>query len=191
LKTDYKILVIGGSAGSFVLVRKILESLPATFPLPIVLCLHRRRDISNGFVESLSPVSKLKVLEPLDKDPIQRGFVYLDPSNYHVFIESGETFALSTEKEENYSRPSIDLTFESAGKVYGKKMIGIMLSGANSDGAKGILSSKNSGAYTIIQDPEEALFDTMPREALKLISPDEILKCDEIISFLKTLVKND
>jgi len=189
LKTDYKILVIGGSAGSFVLVRKILEALPGTFPLPIVLCLHRRRDISNGFVESLNPVSKLKVLEPCDKDPIQRGHVYLDPSNYHMFIERGETFALSTEKEENYSRPSIDLTFESAGKVYGKRMIGIMLSGANSDGAKGILSSKNNGAYTIIQDPEEALFDTMPREALKLVSPDEILSCDGIISFLKSLVK--
>jgi two-component system, chemotaxis family, protein-glutamate methylesterase/glutaminase len=187
MKREYKILVIGGSAGSFVLVRKILEALPAEFPLPVVLCLHRRRDISNGFVESLSPVSKLKVIEPLDKDPIQKGFVYLDPSNYHVFIEEGETFALSTEKEENYSRPSIDLTFESAGNVYGKKMVGIMLSGANSDGAKGMLSSKNNGAYTIVQRPEEASFDTMPRETLKLFSPDKILTCDEIITFLKSL----
>jgi two-component system, chemotaxis family, protein-glutamate methylesterase/glutaminase len=190
MSTDYKILVIGGSAGSLILVRKILESLPFNFPLPIVLCLHRRRDISNGFVESLNPVSKLIVQEPLDKDPIRSGHVYLDPSNYHMFIEKGETFALSTEKEENYSRPSIDLTFESAGQVYGAKMIGIILSGANSDGAKGIFSSKNNGAYTIVQNPQEAMFNTMPREALKLFNPDKILTCDEIIDFLKSLSKN-
>jgi two-component system chemotaxis response regulator CheB len=188
MRRGYKILVIGGSAGSFTLVRKILEALPATFPLPVILCLHRRRDIRNGFVESLVPVSKLKVVEPLDKESIRQGYVYLDPANYHMFIEKGETIALSTEKEENYSRPSIDLTFESAGKVYGNKMVGIMLSGANSDGAKGMLSSKNNGAYSIVQEPGEALFDTMPREALKLFVPDAIMTCDEIINFLKSLI---
>ena len=187
MKKDYKIAVIGGSAGSFNLVRRILESLPATFPLPVVLCLHRRRDFRNGFVESLNPGSSLKVVEPLDKDPIKKGYVYLAPSNYHLIVETGDTISLSTGEEENYSRPSIDLTFESAVEAYGEKMIAILLSGANSDGAKGMACTKRKGGLTIVQSPEDAPFDTMPREALKLFSPDRIMSCDEIISFLKSL----
>ncbi len=187
MKTSYKIAVIGGSAGSFNLVRRILESLSASFPVPLVLCLHRRRDIRNGFVESLNPGSNLKVLEPLDKDPLKKGFVYLAPSNYHLLIETDETISLSTGEEENYSRPAIDLTFESAGEAYGNKMIAIILSGANSDGAKGLCSAKRKGALTIVQSPEDAPFETMPREALKLCNPDRVMSCDEIISFLKSL----
>jgi len=187
VKKTYKIAVIGGSAGSFNLVRRILESLPASFPLPVLLCLHRRRDYRNGFVESLNPGSNLKVVEPLDKDPIKRGFVYLAPSNYHLIVESNETISLSTGEEENYSRPSIDLTFETAAEAYGEKMIAILLSGANSDGAKGIASSKLKKAMTIVQSPEDAPFDTMPREALKLFNPDRIMSCDDIIGFLKSL----
>lgn len=187
MKKGYKIAVIGGSAGSFNLVRRILESLPASFPLPVVLCLHRRRDIRNGFVESLNPGSSLKVVEPLDKEPIKNGFAYLAPSNYHLIVENNETVSLSTGEEENYSRPSIDLTFKSAAEAYGEKMIAVILSGANSDGAKGISFSKSKGALTIVQSPEDAPFETMPREALKLFNPDRIMSCDEIIDFLKSL----
>jgi len=188
---DIKILIIGGSAGSFNVVRKILSSLTEDFPLPIILCLHRLKDVRNGFCESLNLVSRLPVIEPLDKDSVKNGFVYLSPSNYHMLIEPGSYIALSTEPVVNYSRPSIDLTFETAGYSYREKMAGIILSGTNSDGAKGLFSAFKNSAFTIIQDPENAQFRTMPNEALKYFTPHKILTDDGIIKFINSLYHNN
>jgi two-component system chemotaxis response regulator CheB len=186
---NYKIVVIGGSAGSFSVVRTMLESLPENFPIPIVMCLHRLKEYRNGFVESLNFASSLPVCEPLDKDPIKAGRVYLSPANYHLLIENTRTFALSTEEEVNFSRPALDITFQSAAKCYGDKMIGILLSGANRDGAEGLEYSKRRNAYTIVQDPCDAQFETMPGEAIKHFNPDRIMKKDEIIEFLKLIAE--
>ncbi len=183
----YKIIVIGGSAGSFNIVLRILECISPSFKIPLVMCLHRLKDIRNGFVESLNSVSKLEVLEPLDKMRVKEGKVYLSPSNYHLLVEEGKTFALSTGKEENFSRPSIDLTFKSAGSVYKNEMVGILLSGANGDGAKGLHYCKCKNAFTIIQDPEEAPFNTMPLKALEYFTPEKIMRLEEIIDFINRL----
>jgi two-component system, chemotaxis family, protein-glutamate methylesterase/glutaminase len=185
-----KIIVIGGSAGSFNVVRKILSSVPSDYPLPIILCLHRLKDVRNGFCESLNLVSTIPVIEPLDKDPVKKGFVYLSPSNYHMLIEPGNNIALSTEPVVNYSRPSIDLTLETAGYSYRSKMAGIILSGTNSDGAKGLFSAFKNGAYTIIQDPENAQFSAMPKEVLKYFKPHRVLTDDGIINFINSLNRN-
>jgi two-component system, chemotaxis family, protein-glutamate methylesterase/glutaminase len=182
-----KIIVIGGSAGSFNVVRKILLSLPADFPVPIVLCLHRLKDVKKGFVESLNLNSKLKVKEPEDKDPVKPGYVYLSPPNYHLLIEPTHNFALSTEDNINFSRPSIDITFDSAGYSFRDKMAGIILSGANGDGARGLYHAHINGAFTVVQDPKDAQFNIMPGETLKLFTPDKILKEDEIVEFIKSL----
>jgi len=182
-----KIVVIGGSAGSFNVVRKILLSLPSDFPIPIVLCLHRLKDIKKGFVESLNLSSRLKVKEPEDKDPVKPGYVYLSPANYHLLIEPAHNFALSTEDNINFSRPSIDITFDSAGYSFRDKMAGIILSGANGDGARGLYNAHINGAYTVVQDPSDAQFNLMPGETLKLFTPDKILKEDEIVEFIKSL----
>lgn len=185
-----KIIVIGGSAGSYNVIKKILLSLPADFPLPIVLCLHRLKDVRNGFVESLNLGSKVTVREPEDKDPVKPGFVYLSPANYHLLIEPGHNFALSTEDNINYSRPSIDITFETAGYAFRDKMAGIILSGANGDGAKGFYSAYKNGAYTIIQDPENASFKIMPGEVLKFFKPHKVLTDNEIVEFINSLSHN-
>ncbi len=190
MKDKCKIVVIGGSAGSFSVVREILSSLPENFNIPVVMCLHRLKEYRNGFVESLNYVSRLRVCEPLDKEPVKTGKVYLSPANYHLLIENTRTFALSTGPEENFSRPSLDLTFESAVKCYKENMTGILLSGANKDGAKGLNYANKKEAFTIIQDPEEAQFSTMPAEALKLFEPDRILKCAEIIAYLSRIHGN-
>jgi two-component system chemotaxis response regulator CheB len=190
LVKDIRIIVIGGSAGSFNTVRKILSSLREKFPLPIILCLHRLKDVRSGFVESLNIDSRLPVVEPLDKDPIKAGFAFLSPSNYHLLIEPARNFALSTEPDINYSRPSIDITFETAGYSFREKMAGIILSGANTDGAKGLFSAFTNGAYTIIQQPENAQFGTMPTEVLKYFEPHQKLTDDEIIAFINTLTCN-
>lgn len=188
---DIKIVVIGGSAGSFSTVRKVLCSIGKDFPLPVVLCLHRLKDVRSGFVESLNINSNLPVVEPLDKDPIKAGFAYLSPANYHLLIENAQYFALSTESDINYSRPSLDITFETAGNSFQDKMAGIILSGANTDGSKGLFSAFRNGAYTIVQKPENAQFSAMPGEALKYFTPHKILTDDEIVVFINSLTCNN
>jgi len=190
MKVYPEIIIIGGSAGSYSVVRKILSSLPELSSTSIVLCLHRLKESNSGFSASLNIISKIEVEEPLDKQLIENGKVYLAPSNYHLIIEDTRSFALSTGPEENFSRPSIDITFETASKVYKDRMLAILLSGANSDGAKGIFNASKKGAYCIIQNPSDSLFGVMPNEALKYFKPDLILSCNEIKNFIKELKTN-
>ncbi len=182
-----KIVVIGGSAGSYQVVHNILSSLPADFPFPVLLCLHRLREYRSGFAESLNYGSAIPVVEPLDKSNIKPGVAYLSPANYHMLVEPGYNIALSTEPAKNYSRPSIDLTFITAGYSAGDQMIGIILSGANSDGAMGIFSAYKNGAYTIVQDPDNAGFRIMPEEVFKYFKPHKTLSDNEIVDFIKSL----
>ena len=187
MSNKFRIVVIGGSAGSFPVVTRILQNLPKSFPLPVVLCLHRLKHVRHGFVEALSIKSNLPVSEPNDKEAIKNGRAYLAPANYHLYVELGNTFALSTDEMVKFSRPSIDLTFDSVSYIFRDKMLGIMLSGANSDGANGMNLAKKRGATTIVQDPDEASMRTMPDAALKLHKPDQILNSDGIINYLKLL----
>jgi two-component system, chemotaxis family, protein-glutamate methylesterase/glutaminase len=190
LDNSYKAVVIGGSAGSFQGITKILSMLPPDFPLPIIMCLHRLKHVRNGFVEALSIKSVKPVTEPYDKESIKKGCVYLAPANYHMSVELGNTFSMSTEDMVNNSRPAIDITLETAAYVYKQKLIGILLSGANKDGALGMKKIKDRGGLTIVQDPAECMIDTMPTAALKLTSIDYQLKIDEIVEFLKELDKH-
>ena len=118
LNSNYKAIVIGGSAGSFQGITKILSQLPKTFPLPIIMCLHRLKHVRNGFVEALSIKSVFPVVEPYDKEQIKKGGVYLAPSNYHMSVELGNYFAMSTEEMMNNSRPAIDITLGTAAYVF-------------------------------------------------------------------------
>ena len=187
LNKNYKAIVIGGSAGSFQGITKILEKLPPEFPLPIILCLHRLKHVRHGFVEALSIKSTKEVREPFDKEPIKGRFVYLAPANYHMSVELGHYFSLSTEEMINNSRPAIDVTLSSSAYVYKEKLIGILLSGANRDGGLGMKHIKDKGGLTIIQDPQECVIDTMPQAALKLTKIDLTLTTNDIIEFLVEL----
>lgn len=189
ISNSYKAVVIGGSAGSFQGVTKILSSLPPDFDLPIIMCLHRLKHVRNGFVEALSIKSVNPVVEPADKESIKKGKVYLAPSNYHLSMELGNTFALSTEDMVNNSRPAIDITLETAAYIFKEKLIGILLSGANRDGAMGMKKIKDRGGLTIVQDPAECMIETMPKAALDLTPVDYILKIDQIVKFFLALNK--
>ncbi|WP_296621942.1 chemotaxis protein CheB [Marivirga sp.] len=189
LDNKYKAIVIGGSAGSFQGITQILSAIPADFSLPIILCLHRLKHVRNGFVEALSIKSIKPVVEPYDKENIKKGKVYLAPANYHLSIELGNSIALSTEEMFNNSRPSIDITLETAAYNYRDKLIGILLSGANKDGALGMKRIKDRKGLTIIQDPEECMIDTMPTAARNITEIDYTLKVQEIVEFLKELDK--
>jgi two-component system chemotaxis response regulator CheB len=182
--SKFKAVVIGGSAGSFPLVVKILAALPENYPLPVFLCLHRLKHIRSGFSEVLNIKSNMKVVEPYDKQKIMPGLVYLAPSNYHMFIESSRLISLSTEVMVKYSRPSIDLLFDTASYVFKDKMLGIILSGANTDGAEGIRLTKERDGFTIVQEPTEAGIKTMPEAAIKATTIDKVMPIDEIVDFL-------
>jgi len=190
LDSQYKAVVIGGSAGSFQVITKILTSLPKDFELPIILCLHRLKHIRHGFVEALNIKSIKPIEEPYDKEPIKKGKIYLAPSNYHLCVELGNAFSLSTEEMVNNSRPSIDITLETAAYNYKTKLVGILLSGANRDGALGMKKIKERGGLTIVQDPKECMIDTMPSAALKATQIDHVLKVEEIIQFFAELTKH-
>ena len=187
LNNSYKAVVVGGSAGSFQGITKILAQLPRGFPLPIIMCLHRLKHVRNGFVEALSIKSVSQVLEPYDKEPVKKGGVYLAPSNYHLSIELGNYFALSTEEMINNSRPSIDITLGTAAYAYRDKLVGILLSGANRDGGLGMKYIKDKGGLTIVQEPTECMIDAMPKAALAVTPIDYVLKVDQIVELLQEL----
>lgn len=180
----YKAIIIGGSAGSFQIVTKILNAIPAGYPLPILLCLHRLKHVRSGFVEALSLKAGIEVIEPMDKEQVKPGKAYLAPANYHMYIELANRIALSTEEPVNHSRPSIDLAFITAASAYRQKLIGIILSGANRDGAFGLKKVKDNGGLTIIQDPETCEVRTMTEASLKLSKVDYVFDVDQIIKFI-------
>ncbi len=130
-----------------------------------------------------------KVNEPDDKESIKKGKVYVAHANYHLGIELGNTFALSTEELLNNSRPAIDITLETAAYVYKEKLIGILLTGANKDGALGMKSVKEYGGLTIVQDPSECTIDTMPKAAMSVTKIDYVMKAEALIKFLNDLHK--
>ncbi|MCW5909487.1 MAG: chemotaxis protein CheB [Cyclobacteriaceae bacterium] len=187
LHNSYKAIVIGGSAGSFQGIIKILSQVSAGFPLPIIMALHRLKHVRHGFVEALSIKSNIKIVEPEDKESIRKGIAYLAPANYHLSVELGNYFSLSTEEMVNNSRPAIDITLSSSAYLYRNKLIGILLSGANRDGAVGMKQIKDKGGLTIVQDPAECMIDTMPKAALSLTTIDHTLSIDNIVAFLKEL----
>jgi two-component system, chemotaxis family, protein-glutamate methylesterase/glutaminase len=189
LDNSYKAVVIGGSAGSFQGMIKILSQLPKNFPLPIIMALHRLKHVRHGFVEALSLKSVAPVTEPNDKEAIKKGGIYLAPANYHMSVELGHYFAMSTEEMVNNSRPAIDITLGTCAYVYKDKLIGILLSGANKDGAMGMKHISERGGLTIVQEPSECMIDTMPKAALAVTKIDHVLKVDQIVEFFKELDK--
>jgi two-component system, chemotaxis family, protein-glutamate methylesterase/glutaminase len=180
----YKAIVIGGSAGSFQVVTKILSSLPKTLGCPVFLSLHRLKHVRSGFLEALMLKSNIPIVEPDDKEVIKPGRAYLAPANYHMYVELGNKIALSTEEPVHHSRPSIDLSFITAANVYREKLVGIILSGANSDGAYGLQKVKEYNGLTIVQDPAECQVRTMTESAMKLSKVDQVLSTDAMIKFL-------
>lgn len=183
----YKAVIIGGSAGSFQVVTKILNSLPKNISIPVLLCLHRLKHVRSGFVEALSLKSNIPVIEPMDKQQLKPGKAYLAPANYHMLLELTNRVALSIEEPVNHSRPSIDLSFITAAHAYRKSLIGIILSGANRDGALGLKKVHDMGGLTIVQDPIECEVKTMTESSLQVTEVDHIFNTEQIIQFLKKL----
>ncbi|OFX39237.1 MAG: hypothetical protein A2X08_04035 [Bacteroidetes bacterium GWA2_32_17] len=175
-----KAIVIGGSAGSFKIVMQIISLLPKDFNIPIFICLHRLRSARKGFTETLKVKSSIKIVEPNDNEIIEPNKIYVAPANYHMYIIDGK-IRLSVEEEINHSRPSIDVTFYSAAEYYKENLLGIILSGANNDGANGFLKIKENGGKTIAQLPSDCEISVMPLSCIENKSADKILTINDII----------
>lgn len=180
----YKAIVIGVSAGGMAALKKILPPLPKDFPLPIIIVQHVHPTQEGFFMDSFNKQCALFVKEADEKESVRSGYVYFAPPNYHLLIEPDKTFSLSIDEKVNYSRPSIDVLFQSAVDTYSSGLIGIILTGANNDGARGLNLIKDSGGLAIVQDPATAEFPAMPEAAISAVKPDFILPLKEIADFL-------
>ncbi len=176
----YKAIVIGTSFGGLEALKLILPRFEKDFPVPVIVVLHIGDHKNDVFINLLNDSCELTVKEAEVNEPIVCGHIYFAPPNYHLLVEDDRTFSLSTEKKLNFSRPSIDILFESAAWVYKNELIGLVLTGANSDGANGLKTIKSFGGKTIIQNPCHAVAPIMPRFALKTAKPEIRLNLDQI-----------
>lgn len=180
----YKAIVIGVSAGGMKALDKVLVNLPADYALPVIIVQHMN-PVSDDFLPRyLNEKCQINVKQADEKEKVLPGIVYIAPPNYHLLVEDDETFSLSIDKPVNYARPSIDVLFETAADVYGKGLIGVILTGASSDGSNGLKKIKDSGGLTVAQDPETAESATMPLAAIKATQVDYILPLEEVGPFL-------
>lgn len=180
---EHDIIVVGASLGGLRAVETLVSGLPGEFPLPVVVVQHRAAHAGPLLRQLLQRRTPLRVREPQDKDDIEAGRVYLAPPDYHLMVEPG-SFALSTEGKVSYARPSIDVLFESAADAYRRRVIGIIMTGANEDGAAGSMLLKACGGFLIVQDPSTAECPVMPNAALSVAQPDRVLALEEIGPFL-------
>ena len=185
--TAYRAIVMGSSAGGYKALALILPALPAHFPLPVLIVQHLHPSDDGDFARHLAELGQLKVIVPCDKQIINPGCVYFAPANYHMLVERNETITLSVEEKVNWSRPSIDVLFESAALVWEEALVAVILSGANADGAKGLCAVKAAGGLTVVQDPSSAKMAIMPQAAIDTGAVDKVLHVEDIGRFLDEL----
>jgi two-component system chemotaxis response regulator CheB len=182
-----EMLVIGGSAGGVDALLNLLPSLQPGLNLAVVCILHVPADRESRLAELFDSRVMLPVREARDKEPIEPGIVYFAGSGYHLSVEDDRSFSLSCEAPVQYARPAIDILMESSANVYGPALAGILLTGANFDGAEGMCSIRERGGLTIVQDPEEAHASTMPKEAIRRCAPHLVLPLAGIRTVLPLL----
>ncbi|MDF2641839.1 MAG: chemotaxis protein CheB [Pseudomonas sp.] len=180
-------IVVGASAGGVEALLKVFSTLRVGFGLPIITVLHLPDDHRSQLVHVFGSRLRIPVKEGDDKEAIKPGTLYFAPAGYHLSVEADRSFSLSQEDRVFYSRPSIDILFGSAADAYGAGLAGILLTGANNDGAQGLAQIKTYGGFTVVQDPKQALARTMPEAALALHEPDYLLPLNDIGRLLAEL----
>ncbi len=185
----WEAVVIGCSAGGLEVLRQILPGLPPDFPLPVIVVSHIAPDAGGLLAELLARYCPLPVFEAEEKAAVTAPAIHIAPPGYHLLIEKDRTFALSIDGKVRNVRPAIDVLFESAADAYAGRLIGILLTGANDDGARGLGVIKAAGGQTVAQTPETAMADTMPRSAITAGVVDHVLAPPAILDLLLTLTE--
>lgn len=196
-RANLRAIVIGASAGAIEALSVILPALRADLPMPVFVVVHVPRERPSLLAAIFEPKIGLRVREALDKEPVAPGILSFAPPDYHLLVERGRdgsdhgdggpTLALAADAPVHHSRPSIDVLFESAARVYGSGLLAIVLTGASADGAAGLAAAQAAGATTVVQSPESALSATMPQAALDRVDADHVLDLPGIAAFLATL----
>jgi two-component system chemotaxis response regulator CheB len=181
-------VAIGASAGAVQALLHILPPLPASLPVPVMIVVHVPADRNNALVSLFEARCAIAVKEAEDKEPALPGTVYFAPSDYHLLVEKDGTLALSADEPVNYSRPAIDVLLESAADAFGEGLVGIVLTGANQDGADGLHAVAAAGGIAIVQDPGSAMSSAMPAAALARCPDARVETLDGITAFLVNLV---
>lgn len=187
----YEAIVIGTSAGGLYALAALLGDLPADYPLPLVVVQHRAKDQKDLLEDVLQSKAKIRVRQADEKEAIAGGCVYVAPPDYHLLVEQDRSFSLSVEAQVRYSRPAIDVLFESAAEVYRQRLVGIILTGANDDGTEGMRAVRKYGGLTIAQDPGEAEYPFMPKAAITAGVIRHVWTMAEIKNFLREIAKNE
>lgn len=185
IKTE--LLIIAGSAGSLNVIFDLLPQLRSDIKAAIVIVLHRKEDQESRLKDIFSFKTSIPILNIEDKDELKPGHIHIAPANYHLLFEHDRTLSLDCSEKIHFSRPSIDVAFESAAEVYGKKLISILLSGANADGAHGIEKVLAHGGVAVIQHPATAEVPFMPNEAIRLNPLAKVLDLEGIITLINQL----
>jgi len=180
-------VVIGGSAGAVEALCGLLPFVPATIRVPILMVLHLPRDRPSLLEEVFSPRCACPIREAQDKDPIEPGTVYVAPPDYHLLVEPGPQVSLSVDEVIHFSRPSIDVLFESAADFYRDRVLGIILTGANEDGAEGLAAIQRAGGIVVVQSPRDAQASAMLKAAMNRSPSALVLSLADIASLLRTL----
>lgn len=183
-----RLLVIGGSAGSLEPLLRILPALDATMHAAIILVLHRKPSKEDILVSLLTSRTNWQVKEAEEKEKILPQHLYIVPGDYHLLIENDHTLSLDVSEKINFSRPSIDVTFDAAARTFKDKLVALLLSGANADGAAGMQKVKAFGGVTMVQDPADAEVDFMPRQAIETGEIELVLPTDKIASHINRIM---
>lgn len=187
LKKSIEIMLIGGSAGSLQVLFTLIPELDVALPFALIIVLHRGNFADSALSELISGRTNLPVRDVEDKDQLLPSNIYLAPADYHLLIEKDRTCSLDYSEKVNFSRPSIDVTFESAADVYGAKTAALLLSGANDDGTRGLKTIRRAGGLTMAQNPETAQMPFMPGNAIHHGAVDHILNAEQMGAFINAL----
>ena len=182
----YDLVVVGTSWGGLAALRTLVAGLPDSFQMAVTLVQHRHKDSDHLLRTLLQERSSLQVCEVEDKMPLEHGHIYVAPPDYHTLVEPGH-FSLSTDAPVRYSRPSIDVTFSSAADSYAHRTIGIVLTGANADGADGLRRISARGGLALVQDPDDAESRPMPEAARRAVPRARVMSLEGIVDYLSTL----
>lgn len=184
---QYEAIVIGTSAGGLFALTTLLEQLPKNYPIPLIITQHRSKDYKDLLEEVLQSKCQILIKQADEKETILSERVYVAPPGYHLLVEEDYTFSLSADENVSYSKPSIDVLFETAAEAYREKLVGILLTGANSDGASGMSVIRKNKGLTIAQSPTEAQYPAMPQAAIDRKAVDHIWVLKEIRDFIVQL----
>lgn len=182
-----KVLIVGGSAGSLEVLLQLIPDLKALPDFSMVIVLHRKYTDDTTLEELLSLRTAIPVKEVEDKTPLVAGNIYIAPADYHLLFEKSDVLSLDISEKVNYSRPSIDVSFESVAEAFGASVIGVLLSGANADGTLGLNAIKEAGGKVVVQDPASAGMPFMPQNAIDNVVVDEVLNVIDLFRFISSI----